>query len=331
MNPQRWVLAIPPEGAARSVALHTANAFLQHLPADAFKTIDAVPYLNGFRQLLKKPDDTMTVDLFNQAFAVACLDFQPTHCLVAALAPVTLFTLQLLRKHGIRSAHWFFEDYRRTPYWKSVLEGYDYLFAIQRGQVEPACKTTGVAYHYLSTACACADLQYNVTARQFDVVFIGIPSSYRVSVLEGLAQAGLRLAVAGSGWNNYHGLLEPVITSASWINDEQAFALMQQAKTGINLSFDNPSGRDDVHISPRLYDLCAAGCLPVTENVPLLYDAAPGVEISTFSTTEEAVNVVTGLVKAYSPDDQRIAGNREIILNHHRYTHRVAEIISQTI
>ncbi|MBN1760727.1 MAG: glycosyltransferase family 1 protein [Chitinispirillaceae bacterium] len=330
MTGQRWILVIPPEGAARNVAHHTANAFLKLLGQDTFKVVDSASYLHAFTQLLRTPDDSMTVDLFNQSLTVTTFNFQPTHLLVTALAPVTLFTLNLMRKYGIRTIHWFFEDYRKATYWESVIEGYDHFFAVQRGNLQERCAGTDTAYCFLPTACACADIPYTNGKRPYDLVFIGLASSYRASVLETLARGNLRIAIAGSGWNQYHGPLEPMIVTSSWVNDEQAFSLMQQSKTGINLSFDNPSGREDVQISPRLYDLMAAGCLPVSEDVPLLEMAAPGAQVSRFSTADEAVVVVKKLLEGYSPQDHRIVENRALVLNRHRYVHRIEEIIRET-
>jgi spore maturation protein CgeB len=327
MTPQRWLLVLPPEGAARSVAMHTANAFLSYLSADQYKTVDALPYLRGYTGLLRTPDDTIITDLFNQSLTVTCFDFQPTHCLVAALAPVTLFTLQLFRRYGITTAHWFFEDYRRATYWESVLEGYDHFFAIQHGAVEQRCSGTSTAYHFLPPACGCADLSYTPGERPYDTVFIGIPSTYRVTLLETLARGGIRLAIAGSGWEQYKGPLETAIISSSWINEEASFALMQQAKTGINLSFTDPAGGADIHVSPRLFDLMAAGCLPVSEAVPLLAETAPGAHISRFTTPEEAVAAIRYHLESWSPQDTLIADNRELVLAKHRYSHRVEQLM----
>ena len=273
----------------------------------------------------------MAVDLFNQTFAVTCLDFQPTHCLVAALAPVTLFTLQLLKKYGIITTHWFFEDYRKATYWESVVTGYDHFFAIQRGPIEAACAASGATYHFLPTACSCADLPFTSSPRPYDSVFIGIPSSYRVAVLEALARNGTKLAIAGSGWQAYRGILEPMIVSTAWVHEETSFALMQQSKTGVNLSFDNPAGRKDVHISPRVYDMFAAGCLVAGEDVPLLNETAPGASVATFSSSEEAVSTIAGLLETYTYDDERILKNRKLVLDNHRYVHRVAEIMRAAV
>lgn len=332
MNGQRWILALPPEGAARSVALQTANAFSSLFDQNHFKTFDAATYLQGYRKLLRSPDDTMVIDLFNQSFAVSCFDVQPTHCLVMALAPVTLFTLQLLRKHGITTVHWFIEDYLRATYWESVLDGYDHFFAVQHGRVEKRCEHTSATYHFLPTASSAAEHTPAFDGeRTIDAVFIGIPSPYRITVLEALYRAGCRLAIAGSGWEQYRGVLQSAITTAAWVNEEQSFALMERAKTGINLSFEAPGGRENIQISPRAFDLMAAGCIPVCEDVPLLDETIPDARITRFSTIEEAVSRVQEILGNYSPDDTRIARNRDLVSQHHRYIHRVERIIRESV
>ncbi|MBN1577887.1 MAG: glycosyltransferase family 1 protein [Chitinispirillaceae bacterium] len=330
MTQSRWFLVISPDGAARTAALHTANAFRSLIGADRCKAFDCATYRQAFENLLKKTDPAMVVDLLNQSLALSCLDFQATHCLVAALSPVTLFTLQLLRKHGVKTVHWFYEDYRKATYWKSVMTGYDHFFAVQRGAVETTCGGHGVHYHFLPTAAGCGNPEYASSQRPYDGVFIGIPSTYRITVLETLSGKNLRLAIAGSGWNVYRGSLQPMIVDGAWIDDDAAFRLMQQSKTGLNLSFDNPAGRTDRQVSPRVFDLLAAGCLLVSETNPLLDESLPGCSLHTFRTIGEAAAVITALLENYQEHSPEIERNRTIVLQNHQYINRVGAILRET-
>lgn len=327
MSNQRWFVVIPPIGAARTVALHTLSALQQSVGTQQCKSIDSNTYLAAFTQLLKNPDETMAVDLFNQSLAISCLDFQATHCLVFALSPVTLFTLQLLQKQKIITVHWFYEDYRKATYWNSVIVGYDHFFAIQRGPIESLCQQIGTAFHFLPTACSLEPAAPPSSERIFDIAFIGIPSSYRAAALETLLAQGHTIAIAGSGWDGYRGSLEPSIVNATWTNEVQSAQILAQAKIGINLSVDAPTAVNDVHISPRVYDILVTGCILLTENVPLLADSLTECSYATFSTVDEAVDKAQTLLAGYREKSAERESNAQAVVKNHGYGNRVAALL----
>lgn len=205
---QRWIVALSPDGAARTVAEKTAEAFREQLAPEACSIFDPRVYREGYKKLLKGQDEEMVVDLLNQSFAVHCFDFGATHCLVGALCPITLFTLNLLRKHGVVTLHWFYEDFRRATYWRDILPGYDHFLAIQRGPLPSACRAASTEFHLLPTAGTAADIAMEKRERCFDIAFIGIPSPYRITVLEALASSGMSVACGGEGWGAYRGILQ---------------------------------------------------------------------------------------------------------------------------
>jgi hypothetical protein len=327
MKNQRWCVVLPPAGAARTAALHTAEAFTTLLDTGCCKVIDSYTYLQLFEKKCISHDDTFTVDLFNQSCAIACLDFEASHCLVCALAPITRFTLQLLQKYNIVTCHWFYEDFHKAIYWQSVLPGYDHFFAIQHGNLETACIDAHVRFHFLPTAAGCGNYPYNEIERNYDIVFIGIPSVYRISVLECLVRTSTRLAIAGAQWETYHGILEPFIVSSGWIDEADAFQLMQQSIIGINLSFDNPTERGDVHISPRIFDLAAAGCIVVSEETPLLHETLSDVVCHTFTDSRDAVATITSLLADRLNYKSECVRNRSAILTKHQYIHRASALL----
>ncbi|MBD3316892.1 MAG: hypothetical protein GF344_13980, partial [Chitinivibrionales bacterium] len=147
-----WMIVIPPEGAARVVADHLADAYdALNVPHAIF---DMGRVLPGMRKMLKHPDEQMVIDWANEHLAVRTFDARATHVMVLALCRVSLFTLNIFRKHGIKTIHWFYEDFRRAHYWRQVLPGYDYFAAIQHGPVEEACGNLDVNYSLINTATA---------------------------------------------------------------------------------------------------------------------------------------------------------------------------------
>lgn len=331
MNDQRWFIILSPDGAARTSATCIAGAFSRHF-GDRCKTFDSLTYRQTFSRMLVQHDEDFIADMINQSLTVSCLDFQATHLLVPALAPVTRFTLNLLRKYHVVTIHWFFEDFRRASYWSEVLPGYDHFCAIQRGPIELYCKKQGVHYHFLPTACstaaqASAPINTNPT---HDVAFIGIPSAYRIAVLEGLVKAGFSLLIAGSGWKNYTGALDGFIVKREWVDGADAARILTQAKIGINLSVDIPIEVEHTQISPRVYDILLAGCLLVTEKVPLLADTLSSCTYHTFTSIDQAIITIRKLLNEYSSHAADREKNRAAIVTEHTYDHRAHMLMNMT-
>ena len=275
----------------------------------------------------------MVVDLLNHTLVVQCLDFTTTRLLVLALCPITLFTLNLLRRLHISTVHWFYEDFRQALYWKEVVAGYDYFFAIQKGPLVSACEAQRARYGFLPTAAspaAAIDRTAGVKSGA-DVAFIGIPSPYRIGILEFLASKGVRLAIAGSGWNSYRGPLERFIVNGKWASPEQTASILSKAAIGLNLSTMDPKGdRENTHISPRVFDMLQAGCTLITEEVPLIYETLVDCEFYTFLSHKQALDVIKDVLSHPEREKVSTEKNREIIRARHTYENRVREIMELT-
>ena len=329
----RWFIVLSPEGAARSAGLETVKAFSQLVNSPDVKTFDCKVYLDAFKNMLKSPDETMVVDLLNHALIVQCLEFHATHVLVLALSPVTLFTLNLLRDQKITTAHWFYEDFRQAAYWKDVLAGYRYFFAVQKGPIIDECKKCNVRYVFLPTAASALPQDKPVAQSEFkkDAAFIGIPSAYRIRVLEFLAVHGVRLAIAGQGWDRYQGPLAPCIINGGWIDGKQSAAILQSAFTGINLSLNDPQlDRSNTNISPRVFDVLMSGGVLVTEEVPLVHEVLPDCSYHCFSNEAEALSIIQAVCAHPEKEQENIAKNRQAIKAGHLYVNRVQRIVEIT-
>ncbi|HKP96252.1 MAG TPA: glycosyltransferase [Fibrobacteria bacterium] len=325
----KWMVVLPPEGAARQVGEKAWEALGALLPAGNRKLFDTKAYLDAFDRLLKNPADDMVVDLANQALVVQCLDFGATHLLVVALSPVTRFTVDLLRRQGITPLHWFIEDFREAKYWKDVLPAYGHFLAIQRGPVERACAEAGVRYGYMPTA-AILKPRPAVKAwreRSDGIAFIGFPSAYRVEVLEAMAREGLPLKVAGLGWEKYRGPLEAHLTGRGWFGPEEAFKLLENARIGLHLPSEDPAAdRGNSHVSPRVFDILAAGCLLLSEEAPLIRETLKECAIREFRGPAEAVRAArTALAEGVA--DEVLAANRALVLRDHSFERRMREVL----
>jgi spore maturation protein CgeB len=326
----RWFVALSPEGAARAVGEEIIKALSRQTGPDRLKVFDCRTYLKAFSGLLVNADEAMTVDLLNHALIVQCLDFRTTHLLVLPLSPVTLFSLKLLRNQHVITVHWFYEDFRAAKYWKEVAAGYDFFFGIQKGLLVDHCAACGARYAFLPTAAGagCAPAAPAGGPPAADVAFIGIPSSYRVRVLELLASAGISLAIAGSGWNKYRGGLERYIVTSDWTGAGESASIVSKAIIGLNLSVRDPEGdRENTHISPRAFDVLQAGRSLVTEEVPLIKEVIPDCWYHTFSSPEQAIEVVKSVLSNPAAEAANAKKNRETVTTRHTYEVRVRKII----
>jgi hypothetical protein len=333
MDNSKWLLVLPPEGAARTVGERTWEALCARLPAPQRKLFDTKPYLEGFDKLLKDPTDQMVVDLVNQSLVVQCLDFEASHVLVLALSPVTFFTANLLRRRGIKTLHWFYEDFRQAKYWREVAGAYDHFLAIQRGAIETECAAKGVRFHYLPTAATLpADRPVRPwRERPGDVAFIGFPSVYRIAVLEALVTAGIPLKVAGEGWEKYRGPLQACMVSKGWAGSEETFRLLEAAKIGLHIPTENPAeDRESCHVSPRVFDVLAAGCRLLCEEAPLLRETLAGCAYREFRGPQGAVTAVRAALLEGMPAEEAEA-NRALVAKEHTYAVRVAQILGLTM
>jgi hypothetical protein len=333
----RWLVALPPAGGARQAAEHLYTAFTHILPAGAVRSFDFMKYCAAFMQMLKSGDETIVADLAGQSLVIKCLEYDVTHLVVPALCPVTLFILSLLRKKGIMTIHWFIEDYRRVTDWQDILPGYDLFLAVQKGSLQAACEKAGTRFSYLPTAASQASLMISgcrdMHRRTADVVFIGLPSAYRVDMLEYLYDQGITLLIAGEGWNNYSGRLDGSIRHRTWIGAEQSALVLRDAPIALNMSFKSPDGVGaDVQLSPRVYDILAAGSLLLTEDVPLLHETLAGCTYHTFLNKFDAAGKVRHLLSILNNPDTRgqIRDTAALIKQDHTWEKRAERIVTLT-
>jgi hypothetical protein len=316
---KRLILTLPPFGAARTAAVVLARAFGERL-GDGLKVFDCQAHGKGFTGLLKPDQAEFVPDFVNQGFIVQTFDFEADVALIFALSPINLFSLDLLRRHRIKTVLWFYEDYREAPYWRDVLPGLDLMLGIQRGPFEAACQRAGTHFAFLPAA-ASLDLPERVrpyNERPADAVFVGLPSPYRIRCLETLAGAGLKLAIGGQGWDRVEGVLRPFIRQGNWIEGSQASALYSEGKLGLNLSMREPGvERTDVHVSPRLFDIAGQGCWPITENVPLLPETATDLDCATFTDRRELAHKSLEMLSKGPPPGLL---ERNWVAAHHRHS-----------
>ncbi len=325
----KWIVVLPPEGAARQVGIEISKAFTTLLPENHSQSFDCKKYLQAYDQLLKTDDQNIGIDLMNQNLMVQALDFGATHVLVMALSPITFFTAKLLQKQAVKTLHWFVEDYRSTPYWREIIGAYDIFFGIQRGVLEQACAEKHTRYFYLPTgATPLTIIDSSQVTQKFDIAFVGLPSYYRINILEFLLQEGLTLAIGGLGWDGYKGSLQSSIQKPTWLNAEESSTLLKSARIGLHLSYDNPAlDRENTHLSPRHFDILQAGLPLLTEEFPLLNETLTGFSYVTFKNAAEALGEARKMLQANNTEEM-LRVNSTKLNAEHTYVQRAKQILA---
>lgn len=319
----KWTLVIPPSGGARMVMLQMVEAFKRVYDPNYLKTFDILNYQKAFSNLLKTPDSNLIVDLINQSLIVSCLDFGSHYLFSGALSPVTLFSLNLLKKYKVKTIHWFYEDYRKALYWKDVLSGYDIFCPIQFGQLEKACKDKKVTSCFLPTATSKISVEKsNISSKEYDIGFIGVPSTYRIVMLEELYKQGFTIAIGGEGWRNYSGILKSAIKYPFWTDERINRELYQSSRIGLQISIDQPDFSEDVHISPRVYDILSSKTYLVAEKVDLLEKFLPDVNYSTFTNVDSLKATIKTVLENYKNIESVIENNFTLVAENHTYDNR---------
>ncbi len=323
MKTRKWGVFVPPSGAAREVMISVVRT-MDSL-AESISIVDSGAYQKTIEAMMAPQSIDMAVDIWNQNWVCKALEEQWTHILVGALTPISVHTQKLLKLLGITSVHWFYEDFRKVDHWKYNASYYDLYCCVQR---EPLTSLLGPAYRFLPTA---ADSIPDATIlpfdkKQFDLAFVGMPTPYRVEVIEQLIATGFKIAVAGPEWKQYPSIAESVVVDG-WVNDETAKELYNLSVMGLNLSQENPAQERDFHqISPRVYDMAASGTIPVSESLSLGDSFFKEIFAITFSTTEALI----AIIKQLTPADlsyERLVRNRQIIADKHTYRHRILQIL----
>lgn len=329
---KKWMIVIPPSGAARAQGLaiaRTLTSMAQELGPS--EMVDSRSYLDALPKLLRNPNDQdLVVDLFNQALLCKTLEKHCTRLLVPALAPVSTYFLQLFRTQKIRTVHWFYEDYRQATYWEDVCPAYDLFCAIQRGPIERVCRSRCQPFLYLPNATQYAPPE-QVPAwheRTWDICFVGLPSTHRIGHLETLQHAGLSMAIAGQGWEKYQGPLRSCIVHAGWTPPDEAARLYMSSRMTVNLCMKDP-GNDasDDQISPRAYDAVAFGTMLLTEKLAQNTEALAGISYHEFRGPTDLLQLAKRMAIQGTPGNMA-QENIQTIRQKHQLTHRLRQMSS---
>lgn len=316
---QSWMVVASPHGAARDISL-ACYAALQQMGKrvvlfDSLKSSDQIK-----SQLLPQFHDH-AYDWMDYQLISRVVENQVTHFFTGGLAPVGAFVLKNLAVLGVQRIHWFYEDYRLVQYYKELAPFYDCFACVQKGDLLYEVPKRGGKYYYLPNGGPSVAEKKEWDSRLDTVAFVGVPSAYRIQILEALHQGGVSLQIAGEGWGNYQGCLKSSIVHPHWISREESFQVYQNAKVVLCLGQTPPEM--DQQVSPRIFEVLANGAWAISDQTPLQLEILP--EVPQFQKVEELLKQVQYAL-ASKPKD--LSGLSEYVSSNHSIQARLEQLLT---
>jgi spore maturation protein CgeB len=235
-------------------------------------------------------------------------------------------TVASLKRTGCKVAFWFPDSVANIDRQLMLAAGYDAVFFKDRLLVERLRSLSDISVHYLPEACNPAWHRPQERAEVDPVVVVAgnlYPS--RVLLLERLHQAGVPLALYGSGYPRWlrgfevqHLPVHPPV-----YRNEKARVFRSAAAVLNNL---HPAEMDSVNC--RLFEGAGCGAVVICEDRPVLAGLfEPELEVLTFTNFDELMDQVRIVLKD-SATGTRI-GDAAAVKAHasHTYQHRLTELL----
>jgi spore maturation protein CgeB len=204
-----------------------------------------------------------------------------------------------------------------------------HLFYTQDFQCLSAYAAAGIAAGRFDLAADPEDFYHLPLDKRWDVVFVGKWTPYREKLLKALAQR-VSVAIFTHEGESRWGLP----TQGPLVTTQQLCLAFNQARMALDVAYvdESPAGLATYppRITPRAF-MAAACATPVLVEACASVEAffLPGVEIATFSTLEEAVEVAGRLVG----DERALVAMgkaaRERVLRQHLWEGRVVQVLRQ--
>ncbi len=296
-------------------------------------TFDCGRYKEAYARMTTG-DNNLVIDLYNQSLVVRALEEKVDAVLVMALAPITAFTIQILKNAGIKTLHYFCEDLRSKEHWEQVIKVYDYFFIIQKDPWLKEMKKFNRHTYYIPNG---APLEYTAvsgTHKEHDVVFIGAPYPNRIQFFEKLCRMNIDFLVWGWGWDKFplsNELRKRIVSGARWIGQEEIFSIYSRAKIVINLHSTLTGAEIDLNgdfVNPRAFIVPLAKSLQIADRRPALLDFfTEDKEIVCFSTVQELAGKIQYFLQHAEHAALIIEAAFKKVEFNHLLSHRITQLL----
>jgi spore maturation protein CgeB len=254
-----------------------------------------------------------------------------------AQAPITPRVLTELRSRGVITVMWFVEDCKRFTAWQHISRYFDYMFVIQRGEIQRMVEQAGAGRAiYLPVACdpyihrPLAPEEIEEPKRWgSDLSFVGAGYNNRQQMFASLSHRNLK--IWGTEWPTVSPFDRLVQERGRRIAPEEYVKIFNSST--INLNLHSSSERDGVEpfgdfVNPRTFELAACGAFQLVDNrtlLPELFDV--GRELATFSNLRELEEQIDFYLANPALRREMASAARERALREHTYEHRLEQML----
>jgi spore maturation protein CgeB len=338
----RILVVSPLGGGSHPITGHAARALaaLGH----HVSVLDLAPFAPGLEALPRFTPRRAGRRLVAEAWSrflgagvAAAVDaVEPDLVLAMAQAPLDAAVLAEIGRRGALRALWFVEDHRLFQYWRDVVPGYDYFFAVQQGEVLAEARRRSSA-HVAYLPCA-ADPAFHrplsLTSAEREelgapVGFVGAGYRNRRIVFRSLLDLGLR--IWGTEWSGAGEVESAVQRGGARIAPEDAVRIFNATAVNLNLhSSTHVNGIDPRgdFVNPRTFELAAAGAFQLVDErtlLPPLFRA--GTEVATFTDAGQLRDLVRHWLARPEERMALAAAGRARVLAEHTYRHRMVTLL----
>jgi spore maturation protein CgeB len=278
---------------------------------------------------------------------------QPIRELAAAHRPDLLLALDgmdlpveqidAVRMLGIRTAIWLTDDPYYIDMSTKIVSHYDYVFTLERNCIDLYRSLGCRNVYYLPFAAYAGHYRPTLTRSMVrrQISFIGSAYWNRVEflrpVIGGLMEKGLR--INGLWWDRLPEYTQypDRIEIGKWLGPVETSEVYSGTKIVINLhrsAFDDTVNNNTAKIAalspnPRTFEISASGTLQlvdIREDISSFYK--PGLEIETFSNSDELMDKVNYYL-SHEMERQQIALRAlERTFRDHMYSHRLNQLLN---
>ncbi|NWL88834.1 MULTISPECIES: CgeB family protein [unclassified Paenibacillus] len=247
-----------------------------------------------------------------------------------------------VRALGIRTAIWLTDDPYYTDMSTKIAPHYDYVFTLERNCVDIYRALGCPNVYYLPFAAYVGHYRPTLTrsAIRRQISFIGSAYWNRIEFLRpiigGLMEQGLM--INGIWWDRLpeYSQYPDRIEIGKWMGPVETSEVYSGTKIVINMhrsAFDetvnnNTARVEALSLNPRTFEISACGTLQlvdIREDLASFYK--PGVEIETFSSSDELMDKVNYYL-SHEKERQQIALRAlERTFSNHTYSHRLNELL----
>ncbi len=280
---------------------------------------------------------SLFTNFLGEAAVAKAVEARPDLIIAVAQAPLGKETLSRLKALNVPLVFWFVEDFRVLPYWEKVVQHYDYIFTIQKGDFFDKLKSKGVNnYYYLPQACSperhCKFTIPDKEKKYFgsDLSFMGAGYYNRKVFFEKLIDFDFK--IWGSEWDMASPAGRLVQKDGTRVDEDECVKIYNAAK--INLNLHSSSFHEGVNpigdfVNPRTFEIAACGGFQLVDyrsELPELFEI--GKEIVCYKNIDELRSLITYYCK--NPGErEEIAGRGQFRAKRdHTFENRMREMLS---